>query len=79
METLSQVSETVASNRLIKDVLQLLVTMTAQMMNSKICSIMLLDEASGELRICRRTQKPQRTVSPQSRTSRLGRVLVVVL
>ena len=51
VETLSQVSETVASNRLIKDVLQLLVTMTAQMMNSKICSIMLLDEASGELRI----------------------------
>jgi signal transduction protein with GAF and PtsI domain len=51
LETLSQVSETVASNRLIKDVLELLVTMTAQMMNSKICSIMLLDEASGELRI----------------------------
>lgn len=51
VETLSQVSETVASNRLIKDVLQLLVSMTAQMMNSKICSIMLLDEASGELRI----------------------------
>jgi len=51
VETLSQVSETVASNRLIKDVLELLVTMTAQMMNSKICSIMLLDEASGELRI----------------------------
>ena len=51
VETLSQVSETVASNRLIKDVLQLLVTMTAQMMNSKICSIMLLDDASGELRI----------------------------
>jgi len=51
VETLSQVSETVASNRLIEDVLQLLVTMTAQMMNSKICSIMLLDEASGELRI----------------------------
>jgi GAF domain-containing protein len=51
VETLSQVSETVASNRLIEDVLQLLVTMTAQMMSSKICSIMLLDEASGELRI----------------------------
>jgi GAF domain-containing protein len=51
VEMLSQVSETVASNRLIKDVLQLLVTMTAQMMNSKICSIMLLDEATGELRI----------------------------
>jgi signal transduction protein with GAF and PtsI domain len=51
VETLSQVSETVASNRLIKDVLQLLVSMTAQMMSSKICSIMLLDEISGELRI----------------------------
>lgn len=51
LDTLSQVSETVASNRLIDDILQLIVTMTAQLMNSKICSIMLLDEASGELRI----------------------------
>ena len=51
VETLSQVSETVASNRMIEDVLQLIVTMTAQMMNSKICSIMLLDERAGELRI----------------------------
>ncbi len=51
IETLSQVSETVASNRIIDDVLQLLVTMTAQMMGSKICSIMLLDAATGELRI----------------------------
>jgi signal transduction protein with GAF and PtsI domain len=50
VETLSQVSETVASNRLIDDVLHLIVTMTAQMMNSKICSIRLLD-AEGELRI----------------------------
>lgn len=51
LDTLSQVSETVASNRLIDDILQLIVTMTAQLMNSKICSIMLLDESSGELRI----------------------------
>ncbi|MGP0592247.1 GAF domain-containing protein [Nitrospira sp. T9] len=51
LETLSQVSETVASNRLIEDVLQLIVTMTAQLMNSKICSIMLVDQPSGELRI----------------------------
>jgi signal transduction protein with GAF and PtsI domain len=51
LETLSQVSATLASNRLIDDVLQLIVTMTAQMMNSKICSIMLLDEESSELRI----------------------------
>jgi signal transduction protein with GAF and PtsI domain len=51
LETLSQVSETVASNRLIEDVLQLIVTMTAQLMSSKICSIMLVDQDSGELRI----------------------------
>jgi signal transduction protein with GAF and PtsI domain len=51
LETLSQVSETVASNRLIEDVLQLIVTMTAQLMSSKICSIMLMDQDSGELRI----------------------------
>jgi len=51
IETLSQVSETVTSNRLIEDVFQLLVTMTAPMMNSKICSIMLLEPQAGELRI----------------------------
>jgi signal transduction protein with GAF and PtsI domain len=51
LDTLSQVSATLASNRLIEDVLQLIVTMTAQMMNSKICSIMLVDEESSELRI----------------------------
>ncbi len=39
------------SSRITNDVLQLIVTMTAQMLRSKICSIMLLDEASGELRI----------------------------
>tara|TARA_B100001750_G_C15470524_1_gene579531 strand:+ start:22 stop:1089 length:1068 start_codon:yes stop_codon:yes gene_type:complete len=51
LDTLSQVSETVASNRLIEDVLELIVTMTAEMMKSKICSLMLVDESSGELRI----------------------------
>ena len=51
VDTLSQVSETVVSNRLLEDVLQLIVAMTAQMMNSKICSIMLLDQDKGELRI----------------------------
>jgi len=51
IETLSQVSETVTSNRLIEDIFQLLVTMTAQMMNSKTCSIMLLEPQTGELSI----------------------------
>jgi signal transduction protein with GAF and PtsI domain len=51
LDTLSLVSETVVSNRVIEDVMQLIVTMTAQMMQSKICSIMLLDHPTGELRI----------------------------
>ncbi|HEX3204072.1 MAG TPA: GAF and ANTAR domain-containing protein [Nitrospiraceae bacterium] len=51
LETLSQVSETVVSNRVIEDVMHLIVTMTAQMMSSKICSIMLLDSLTDELRI----------------------------
>ena len=51
LETLSQVSETVVSNRLIEDMMHLMVTMTAQMMGSKICSIMLLGPQEGELRI----------------------------
>jgi len=36
---------------LLEEILQLIVTMTAQMMNSKICSIMLVDEPTKELRI----------------------------
>ncbi|MCA9473556.1 MAG: GAF domain-containing protein [Nitrospirales bacterium] len=51
LDTISHVSETVVSNRLIDEVLQLIVTSTAHMTNSKICSIMLLDEQKGELRI----------------------------
>lgn len=51
LDTLSQVSETVASNRLIDDVLELIVTTTAEMMNSTICSLMLVDEDAKELRI----------------------------
>lgn len=51
IETLYQVSEAIVSNRYIEEILQLIVTMTAEMMNSKICSIMLLDEKKSELEI----------------------------
>jgi len=51
IETLSQVSKTIASNRYLREILQLIVAMTAEMMNSTICSIMLLDEAKQELEI----------------------------
>jgi signal transduction protein with GAF and PtsI domain len=51
IETLSLVSKTIASNRYLKEILQLIVAMTAEMMNSTICSIMLLDEEKQELEI----------------------------
>ena len=51
VETLSQVSATITSGRLLEEVLHLLVTMTAEMMGSAICSIMLLDQEHDELRI----------------------------
>ncbi len=51
IETLTRVSHTIASSRYIEEILQLIVTMTAEMMNSKICSIMILDEESGALKI----------------------------
>jgi len=51
VETLSQVSATITSGRLLEEILHLLVTMTAEMMGSTICSIMLLDPEREELRI----------------------------
>lgn len=51
IETLLAVSRTISSNRYIEEILHLLVTMTAEMMNSKICSLMLLDGKKGELEI----------------------------
>lgn len=51
LETLARVSKTITSNRYLKEILQLIVTMTAEMMNSKICSIMFLDKKKQELTI----------------------------
>lgn len=51
IDTLSRVSRTISSGQYIEEILNLLVTMTAGMMNSKICSIMILDKDRGELKI----------------------------
>lgn len=51
IDTLSRVSSTITSDRYIEEMLNLIVSMTAGMMGSKICSIMLLDKKQGELRI----------------------------
>lgn len=51
IDTLSRVSKTITSDKYIEEILNLIVTMTAGMMNSKICSIMILDEAREDLKI----------------------------
>ena len=49
IETLSRVSEVITSNLYLEDILKLIVTVTAEVMNSKICSLMLIDEKAGTL------------------------------
>lgn len=49
LEAISKVSRTITSNLYLEDILKLIVTVTAEIMNSKICSLMLLDEKTNEL------------------------------
>ena len=51
IEALSKVSQTIASNLYLEDILKLIVMVTAEVMNSKICSLLLLDEEKNELLI----------------------------
>jgi signal transduction protein with GAF and PtsI domain len=51
LETIARLSSSIVSNAYLQEILQLIVTMTAQMMDSKICSLMLLDDQTQELRI----------------------------
>src|SRR3984957_9077985 len=51
IESLARMSQTIAQGAYIREILQLIVTMTAEMMGSKICSLMLLDEKGRELKI----------------------------
>jgi signal transduction protein with GAF and PtsI domain len=49
--TLSKISKAITSDLYLGDVLKLIVTLTANVMNAKICSLWLLDEKTKELRI----------------------------
>jgi GAF domain-containing protein len=51
IEVLARMSQTIAQGAYLREILQLIVTMTAEMMGSKVCSLMLLDEKGRELRI----------------------------
>lgn len=55
IEALTRISKAITSDRYIEDVLRLVVTVTAETMRSKICSLWLLDENDNAL-ILRATQ-----------------------
>ena len=49
LKAVSKVSEAIVSNLYLEDILRLITTVTAEVMGSKICSLMLLDEERQEL------------------------------
>lgn len=55
LQALARISEAIISDLYLEDILKLVVTVTAEVMGSKICSLMLVDEGKGEL-VVRATQ-----------------------
>jgi GAF domain-containing protein len=55
LQAISKISEAITSNLYLEDILRLIVSVTAEVMNSKICSLMLLDHPKDEL-VVRATQ-----------------------
>ena len=59
LSTLSEISKTITSDLYLEEILQLIVAMTAESMNFRICSIMLLDDRNEEL-VIKATQSQSR-------------------
>lgn len=59
LTTLSEISKTITSEMYLDEVLQLIVAMTAESMNFRICSVMLLDSEKEEL-VIKATQSKSR-------------------
>ena len=51
IDTLSKISKAITSELYLEDVLKLIVTLTANVMKAKICSLWLLDKSTQELKI----------------------------
>ena len=51
IDALTRISEAIVSDLYLEDILKLIVAVTAQVMNSKICSLLLLDESGKELSV----------------------------
>jgi signal transduction protein with GAF and PtsI domain len=51
IQALSEISQAISSDRYLDDILKLIVTVTANVMDSKICSLWILDEKAQALKI----------------------------
>ena len=67
---LSEVSKTIATSPYVEEILQLLVNLTAQQFNYRVCTVRLLDESRGEL-VLRATQA-QAKAYQRKRAIKLG-------
>ena len=67
---LSEVSKTISTSPYVEEILQLLVNLTAQQFNYKVCTVRLLDERSNEL-VLRATQAPAKAYQ-RKRAIKLG-------
>lgn len=67
---LSQVSKTISTSPYLEEILQLLVNLTAQQFNYRVCTVRLLDENRGEL-VLRATQAPAKAYQ-RKRAIKLG-------
>lgn len=67
---LSEVSKTIATSPYVEEILQLLVNVTAQQFNYRVCTVRLLDENRGEL-VLRATQAPAKAYA-RKRAIKLG-------
>ena len=51
IKALSEISRAISSDQYLDDILKLIVTVTANVMNSKVCSLWILDEKEKALKI----------------------------
>ncbi|MDP2800174.1 MAG: ANTAR domain-containing protein [Deltaproteobacteria bacterium] len=74
IEALTEIGKAITSDRYIEDILRLIVTVTAEAMHSKVCSLWLLDEKDKTLRL-RATQSISREYLKE-RSLKLGEGIV---
>ncbi len=51
LKALSKISSAITSDKYLEDILRLIVVVTAELLSSKICSLMLINEQTGELEV----------------------------